>query len=221
MRRALMTLLGAMGLAGTGEAAPPQKIDPASILYSTPTLSENTGALEPAGAVSRSDIAMHEDDWRQLEFYPSSRKDEVRRLLQELNSFEKQHRKASGWDAVFVRKVHAGQVIAGSDALAQLSHELALEVAAGPVLFYGANTITGRVANGFSFRVADGLALYGASNSDGVAVLGAQVSGGDLELTKVFTKLSRSHALILVDWRAQMLVEGVGESGRLLVWKPQ
>jgi len=220
MRKSLLGLLGILGLAGSSEAAPPQQIDPASTLYSTPTLSEKTGALESVAAVSHSDMAMHEDDWRQLEFYPSSRREEVRGLLRELSLFERQHRRASGWDAVFIRKLAAGQVIPGTNALVQLSKELTLSAGAGPVLFYGSSTVTGRVANGFSFRVSDGLALYGTSEKDGIVVLGAQVAGGDLELTKVFAKLHQSHALILVDWRAQMMIEGVGQDGNLQVWRP-
>jgi hypothetical protein len=163
---------------------------------------------------------MHEDDWRQLEFYANSRRTEIERLLRELKIFEKQHRKGSGWDAIFVRKLPPAPALRGSDALHGLSDKLNAVPRAGPILFYGSTTITGRVANGFSIEISKGLFLYGVSAANGIEVLGAAVDGGDLELTKVFSTLNKSDGLILVDWRSQMLITGVAADGNLIVWKP-
>lgn len=221
MQKIFALVLGLLGLdQGTATAADVKTIDPRGILFSTPTLEDKIGDLEPVARVSESDLVLHEDDWRQLEFYPVSRLAEIEGVLRELKAFERQHRRPVGWSDVFVRKVPALPVLSGPASLGDLSVSLGRKPKAGPVLFSGSNTITGRIAHGFSFDIVQGLSLYGVVGPAEVQILGASVNGGDLALTKVFAQLNASYHLILVDWRAQMLITGVSPNGSLAVWKP-
>lgn len=64
--------------------------------------------------------------------------------------------------------------------------------------------------------------LYGLMSSEGIRTLGATVAhgGDDTQLTRAYMTLSEKYGLLLVDWRAQLLLQSVGEKGDISVWRP-
>jgi hypothetical protein len=223
MKKALTGLLAMLGLANApADQQKVQMVDPNTIMASISTISDDAAPVEPAGKIEPGDLVFHEDDWRQIEFFPASREAEIRKTLAELAMFEKAHRKGAVWDKIYLRKLDVAPVLPGPLARDTLLADLGQSARPAPVLFYGDNVIVGRVAHGFSVPVGKSVALYGFQDSTGIPVLGASVQPGsdDLALTRVFAKLNASHHLIMVDWRQHLLLLGVAPGGNFEAWRP-
>src|ERR1700679_2343031 len=176
--RALAGFLVLIGLGGRALAdAPAQHVNPNDIRFSTSTISSDTAALEPfAGKPSGQDLLFHEDEWRQIEFFPKERLGEIERKLTELKTFEKAHRKTLGWDKLYVRVLGTAPVLDGHRALKSLEKALGSKAAAAPIVYTGVSTIMGRVAGGFSLPLGGRVSLYGVKDDRGIAVLGADLN---------------------------------------------
>jgi hypothetical protein len=221
----LSSLLGLVGLGGSRSAgeAPVQMVDPAAINFSMSTISDDLPPLVPIqGEVAPTDMVMHEDEWRQVEFFPAARLSEIQASLEELARFEAANRNGSVFRRIYVRKLPAGAVLAGDRAVDALARQLGVAVGPGPVLFQGRDAVTGRVENGFSLQLGGDVELYGHSNETGLMVLGGNVgdNGDHRVLTDAFAQLNRSHSLIGVDWRHHLLLIGVASDGSITVWRP-
>lgn len=203
----------------------PQKVEtlnPASILFSIPTLSDDLAALEPVTqAPDSSQLLFHEDEWCQTEFFSSSRLNEIQNMLSELARFEAENREQSGWRNTYIRKLQRNPVIAGEQALAQLESWLGIQATVGPLLF-AATSISGRVKDGFTLPLGGNISLYGYTNKPSIPVLGAYI--GDAPdhavLTEAFVHLNQQAGLILVDWRSQLILVGVSAEGQIETWRP-
>lgn len=217
----MAALMGIFAGAQQGVPNGSQMIDPSTILYSMSTIADEMAPLEPMTAQpTEDDMVLHEDEWRQIEFFPGSRVEEVRRTLTELARFEEANRTESGFfRQVFIRREPPPVPVTGT--VEALAAELGTSVSSGPV-FFTAQSIIGRGANGFTLRLAGNVSLYGYSDRPGIMVLGAIVGdGGDhAVLAHTFMALNRSHGLIAVDWRSHMLLAGVSTNGQLEVWRP-
>jgi hypothetical protein len=224
----LRTIALWLGIAGSATFQPPadkevQLVDPATINFSISTIASELPVMEPDfPTVAQSDLVMHEDDWRQLEFYPRDRLAEVQAVMERLVDFEAEHRIESGFRNMFIRDLPSEPVLAGDNAVATLAAELGVSVASSPTFYYGDDAIVGRAANGFSLPLDEEVALYGIRDDTGVSVLGAVVGpNGDFEvLTRAFIRLYVQHQLIAVDWRAHVVVTSADEEGRIEAWRP-
>ncbi|HRE81473.1 MAG TPA: hypothetical protein PLN52_10515, partial [Opitutaceae bacterium] len=80
----------------------------------------------------------------------------------------------------------------------------------------------GRVKDGFTLPLGGNVTLYGYTSPEGIPVLGASVGQNpdDIKLSQAFIKLSSVSSLVLVDWRAQMLLVSANTSGGIDVWRP-
>lgn len=223
MKRLLASLLAIVGVAGTAQTQPKvQTIDPKTILFTTPTLSNDIAQLEPANRQpSKADFVFHEDEWSQVEFFPKSQFPEVQRLLKEYKPFEKTHRVQHGWREVYVRRISRVPVIPGMHPVQQLERLLGVKAGAAPLLF-SSSTVSGSVKNGFSLPLGGNVTLYGYTDGQGIPVLGAIVGRNpdEFRLTQAFMKLSSDRGLILVDWRSQLVLVSVAPSGQVEAWRP-
>lgn len=223
MKKILASLLALAGFAGASQAQPKvQMLDPKTILFTTPTLSNDLAQLEPVRREPNStDFVFHEDEWSQVEFFPRSQLGEVQRLLKEYKPFERSSRVQNGWREVYVRKIHRVPVLAGGDPMRQLEGLLGAKAGAAPMLFSG-GTVSGSVKNGFSLPLGGNVTLYGYRDAQGIPVLGAIIGRNpdDSKLTKAFMKLNSERGLILVDWRAQLVLVSVSSSGQVEAWQP-
>lgn len=223
MKRLIASLLALVG--GTGSAQPmqnPPNIDPRTVLYSVPTLSDDIAALEPVDRPpSKADLVFHEDDWAQVEFLPKSLLPEIQRMLKEYKTFELANRVKNGWRNVYVRKIQRRQLIGGPQPLQQLEKILGIKTSGAPVL-YSTATSGGRVKDGFTLSLGGNIALYGYSTPEGIGILGASIGQNpdDIKLSQAFIKLSSAAPLVLVDWRAQMILLSTNASGQIDVWRP-
>lgn len=198
---------------------PKMTIDPHSILFTVPTISNDLAALEPVGEADGDDF--HEDDWSQIEFFPKQQLATVQRMLGEYKPFEAANRTKHGWRNVYVRKIDRTPVIAGGDAVARLEAMLALKAGSAPVLL-SSGSVAGRVVNGFSLTLGSDVMLYGYATPAGIPVLGALL-GDDPDqrkLIEAFIKLNAAAGLILVDWVQQFVLEAADSDENLKMWRP-
>ena len=223
MRKLVASLLAIVGVAGAAQPQPKvQTIDPKTILFTTPTLSNDIAELDPVDRqLNNTDFIFHEDEWSQVEFFPKAQLSEVQRLLSEYKPFEQAHRAQHGWREVYVRKVQRVPVVSGSQPVKHLEQLLGVSASAAPMLF-SSSAVSGSVRNGFSLPLGGNVTLYGYTEGESIPVLGAIVGRNpdDSKLTQAFVKLSIRNGLILVDWRSQLVLVSVAPSGQIEVWRP-
>jgi len=223
MKKLVLGLAALVGLGAPAVSEPRvQMIDPKALLFSLPTISDEGAPLEPATAApGPTDFVFHEDEWRQVEFYPRRRLPEVQRAMSELKVWEASHRVGNGWSQMYLRKLSSGGLLSQGTSAGTLGEQLGVPLGSAPMLFYS-DTIAGRVKRGFSLALGGRVSLYGYENESGVAVLGAYLDApaDDQVLVRAFTRLSAVDDLILVDWRAQMIAVSAGRDGKIEVWRP-
>lgn len=223
MSKIFAVLLAFTGLgAATAAGAPVQTLDASKLLYSMSTLSGENAPVSPVAQVQSTDFLFHEDEWRQVEFFPRSRLSEIQSKLSELKAFAAANARASGWSQIYLRKVKPAPVVRRPNALSTIARSLNTTVMPSPVLFYGQNSVVGRITNGFSLPLGRGITLYGISDPAGIQVLAANVADGgdDQTLVRAFATLSASDQLIIVDWRAQLVLVAMAKDGNVEVWRP-
>ena len=198
-------------------------IDPRTVLFSIPTitrdLAETVAAERPP---VESDVVFHEDDWRQIEFYPRNYLADVQEIMNELHDFEQKHRKEGGWDEIYLRAPKPLVLLKGDDTANRLCRMLDIvDGKYGDLYLYASDTVN-RVVNGFSLAVGGDIALYGVRTDEGVSALGAVVGEkpDHTILTTAFQKINRSEAAVLVDWRAQMILLDTTRNGQIRIWRP-
>lgn len=223
MKKLIASILAFAGVTGSAQPTQnPQSIDPRTILFSVPTLSDDIAALERMDrAPNGTDLAFHEDDWAQVEFLPKSLLPEIQRMLKEYTAFEQANRDKSGWRKVYVRKIQRKPVISGPLPIQQLETILGAK-AVGALVLYSSATSGGRVKDGFTLPLGGNVTLYGYTSAEGIPVLGASVGQNpdDGKLSQAFIKLSSGSSLVLVDWRAQMVLVSASAAGQIDVWRP-
>ncbi|HTI70325.1 MAG TPA: hypothetical protein VMF06_10175 [Candidatus Limnocylindria bacterium] len=223
MKKLIAFLLAFIGVTGSAQrAAKPQNIDPKALLFSVPTLSDDIPALEPMDRAPKgTDLAFHEDDWSQVEFLPKTLLPEIQKMMKEYKAFEQTNRVQNVWRNVYVRKIQRKPLVSGSAPVQQL--EKILGVKAGRTLIlYSSSTVGGSVKDGFTLPLGGNVTLYGYTTHEGIPVLGASVGPNpeDIKLSQAFIKLNSTSGMMLVDWRAQMLLVSTNRSGKIDIWRP-
>jgi hypothetical protein len=199
-----------------------QAVDPKKILFSVPTLSDDIAPLEPLIEKPTSkDFGFHEDEWCQIEFLPKSQLKPVQQMLKEYKQFEQAHRIHNAWNDVYVRKIQRMPVLSAPQPIEKLEHLLEAKSGNAPYLFTY-SSISGKVKNGFTIPLGGNITLYGYVDKESIPVLGADVDTNpdDFLLTNAFLKLNASDSLILVDWRAQMLIMEAPDPSQIGMWRP-
>ncbi|QDU26361.1 hypothetical protein ETAA8_14390 [Anatilimnocola aggregata] len=148
-----------------------EKIDPATILYSLPSI---TNELPACGdrPLTGHELAMLDDNWRQFELVSQCFSAQIDEELAAIQAIHEQESTGAGWRKVHVRK-HPETPIDGFLSLSDLLAAFAIASPEG-LTFHGAAT---RVEAGFAFTASDGQACYGLAPGGMVTVLGiAQTS---------------------------------------------
>ena len=227
----LASLLAAVGLVQPSAAGEKlQTVDPKTIMFTVPTISNDLAPLDPITAPPRTDDPqMHEDDWCQVEFFHKSYLPELEHKLKEYKAFEASNRqltKIEGkeypvWRNTYVRTVARESLVPGSAPLLQLEKIVGSKAGPAPALF-SSSSWNGRVKDGFTLKIGRSVELYGYTSQGEVSVLGASVGANpdDQALVRAFASLNTSLGLVLVDWRSQFILVGVGADGKIEAWRP-
>jgi len=157
------------------------KLGPGDILYSLPTLCDPLPAAEAAPLPS-DHRALHEDDWRQIEFVAVANRGHIENELSDLVAFKKDHRKGVGWTAVYIRKEHPTPLAAGRLQFADLPkiQTAALAIGGGPP--WG-----GVVRGGFAMSDGGDWFIYGQRTDEG-QLLALAVSPGSAAPPQQFVR---------------------------------
>lgn len=217
MKRIFASLLAAIGATSAPQAATKvETVDINSIRYTMPTVAaDSVEFVLPTKESFRGAPQFHEDEWAQLEFFPKSRLPEVQKMLKEFKSFERANRTQYGWNKIYARKISRSQVLSAGVSLKDLGTLLP-----APILVTSSKPL-GQVKDGFSVKLGENAYLYGLADSKGTTVLAAHLAGADdMLLTRAFTTLNTKYALILVDWRQQLVLVSVAPTGEINVWHP-
>ena len=197
-------------------------IDPKTVRFGMPTVaSDDIQFVVPSRQSFEGAPQFHEDEWRQVEFYPASHHDAIQKRLIEYNAFEQQHRTEHGWTDIYARRIPGPGILKGPGAKADLAAMLRASAQPPPILTT-ASAPLGQVKDGYTLRLADSVFLYGVAGGSGIQSLAAMVESGgdDMCLTTAFAKLHQQHKLVLIDWRAQMLLTSVEPNGQISIWRP-
>lgn len=171
-------------------------MDPGEILFTVPTIFEPLPRLsdEP---VQASDLVIHEDAWRQLEFAASDERSTVDAELRAISRVHREHSASPGWREVHVRRgptSPVGRCVRWADLVAFLGPELA----GGGVAFEGHSV---RVEGAVCVGLSHGAALYGVQEDDYASVLCVVPGCGvSVEVANTLRSLASKHDLDLVDW---------------------
>lgn len=221
-KKLLFAGLSAIGIGNAAVSAPPvTTIDSRKIRFTMPTVAADDLQFEmPTNESFQGAPQFHEDEWRQLEFYPSSRLPELQSRLKEYKTFEQHNRTANGWKDIYSRRI-SGAPILGATGAKEVASLLGGQYQPSPILTTSSAAL-GQVKGGFTVRLNSTVFLYGLAPGANVTVLSAVVErgGDDQALTTAFTSLHRQFKVVLVDWRSQMVLVDVKHDDRVEVWRP-
>lgn len=223
MHKLIATIFATLGLNTAAQAeSTTQFVDPKTIRYTTLTLSmEELEYVVPTKHSFDGALQFHEDEWRQVEFYPSSYLSNLQKQLTEYKVFEAKNRTQYGWNNVYARKPPELAIVPSGVKIDSLVKLLGARSAPAPILTTTSRPL-GQVKNGYTLHLPGGVFLYGQSTSDAPRSLSILVEqgGDDQQVVGAFQKLNKSYGLILIDWRAQQILVSATATGKINVWRP-
>jgi hypothetical protein len=177
-------------------------LDPKSLLFSLPTISDDSPATIQEGSdLIRDAISIYEDDWRQIEFVERAALPEVQHELRESEAFKNQNRVGMGWKNVYVRKQRPTGLLPS-----RLSFNLIDSLRHDPVKKLAMGTFNQKsiVKNGFAVRLGPSDFMYGREFNGTLANLALSRFPGDKEssLDQQLLALCEKFNLVIVDWCA-------------------
>lgn len=199
-----------------------QMVDAKTIKFSMPTVAaDDIEFAMPTEESFQGAPQFHEDEWCQLEFFPRSRLAEIQGRLVEYKAFEEKHRVQHGWNNIYARRIPRESVVQGSDSPSAVAASVGAVTRPSPILTTSSRPL-GQAKDGFTLELPGSVLLYGLTSSEGISTLGATVArgGDDTQLTRAYMTLFKKYGLLLVDWRAQLLLQSVNERGDINVWRP-
>jgi hypothetical protein len=176
-------------------------LDPSNILFSLATICDPMPAFDeaPAPAGAR---WLHEDDWRQIEFVAVANRDYIGQQLESLALFKQQHRRGSGWDAIYPRAEHPTPLAATG---LHLDKDQGLTTSALTI-----GEPARPVRGGFTLSDGSDWFIYGQRVPDGqLNQLGLQPGRSAIseEMAGTISQFARAANLMLVDWYRRTIVD--------------
>jgi hypothetical protein len=179
-------------------------INTSEVLFSLPTISERVPApADGTTKLGKRVLELHEDDWRQIEFYAEVQEDLVDRHIAAVREIHSSARSGPGFKRIHVRSGCDG--LLGSVPL-PLS---ALRAACPPrcewlegIALHG---LAGTVSGSFAVQLPSSATLYGMARSDVIDVLAVQPRAGtafDPASIECVTAFLRERHLGVVQWCA-------------------
>ncbi|GMU56888.1 MAG: hypothetical protein AMXMBFR33_60340 [Candidatus Xenobia bacterium] len=179
------------------ELLPIESVDPGSILFSLPTLSNE---LPPAGEPWKPQcLGLHEDDWRQIELLSEERRPEAEREMDAIRRVKGLFN-GTGYPELHVRQL-AAPLEGASLRLTELASVLPAARAGAGICF---REVEASVSDGFAWRTQGGLLVFGTAPEGRVHALCIEPPGRD---GAALAELARRHGLVLADWCATRLIE--------------
>jgi hypothetical protein len=186
-------------------AAPAEKIqmvDPKTLLFSLATINDALPVVSQTLRPSRSDLKLHEDDWRQFEAVSKSNQAAVEQELADIQTIYREKSKPAGefrvFTAIHVRK-RITQPIPASVRWSELLTAFGIESGTVHGIVLEQNAV---VRGGFSFHIAQ-LSVFGTRNGEAVESICFEMTrspGLDVARAGKIAKFFEQNGLILVHW---------------------
>lgn len=170
--------------------APVDAMDPGDVRFSAPTLEASTPAFD-ASASDSGAIALHEDDWRQVELVSAALRGAVDAEATGVRAAREGHEPGRGFGSMHVRRSIPAPLEGVRLPLREVCEALGVEPK--PLAIRGA----GVVRDGFALPVADAL-VYGVAPGGVVEALGIQ--GIPDDVAGSLHAVALRHRLLLVEW---------------------
>lgn len=174
-----------------------EKIDPATILFSLPSICARLAAIG-AGLLQGDELLMAEDDWRQVELVSRQFAAEAEAEIQAIRTIHEQEWTGVAWRNLHVR-TRPDPPIAAPLTRADVARYF------GGVAFRGVayRGDDGPIESGFSFTAGDGFQGYGVEEDGGVTVFGIvqhTPAPPPERSIDALVEMAREFDLLLVDW---------------------
>ena len=192
-------------------------IDPRTILFSLPTISESLPEAERTGlaADERNAGFLHEDSWRQCELLPVGAADFVAATLQAIQRHRTQYGVGLGFREIYARPESPIPLVA----LGLTRGDLAAAFGSTSLFssIYFVTEPLGMIRDSFGSLLPEIGYLYGTLQNESIGHLGVALVGtGNGALHPLSSFLSR-HQLLLVDWLGGAVVMP-GDTSGLATW---
>jgi len=187
-------------------------VDPSKILFSLPTVAgDGLPAITPGTSMLGTDaIAIHEDDWRQIEWLPTSIADVIESELKSVMTIHQKERQEYGFTRCHLRPVLP---FLSPDREIRLSD---LREALGPnatwLRGFGIGGIAGIAENSFAVRLLSSIELFGITDGDRIqSICFANTSVNNIPEPDVqnLANFAAAHDLLLVDWCRVIALPGI------------
>ncbi|MDQ7826895.1 MAG: hypothetical protein RDV48_29115 [Candidatus Eremiobacteraeota bacterium] len=174
---------------------------PGDLLFSLPTICDWMPPLTERILYSGEILALHEDDWRQVELIAYEYCDDIEAMLAGIyDIYEKERSPGGAFRRIFVRDRIADPLSLKSIKVDTLRTHFQ---DATDYHFLGYEAFEGIVEGGFTWRTGGGLLVYGRHAGNVLHTLCLEILGRGPGLEKdrqVLEDFCRAHRLVLVDW---------------------
>lgn len=175
---------------------------PGDILFSLATISDDIGSVAGDALPSEKILALHEDDWRQVEFVSQGFTPEIQQEFADIKSVYQNESDGIGFKKVHVRKripsPFDNQQIALSDLEAVFQPKEKLQAV-------GFQRTRGTIPNSFAWKLDSKLILWGVTDNNTkilrLCLLREPQPESIPRLCRTFESFNTEQKLILVDWR--------------------
>jgi|SRR5882672_632341 len=179
--------------------APITMMPPGDILFSLPTIADDVGAATGDSLPSSQIFALHEDDWRQVEFVAQKFSGEIDAELADIRRIYAEQRAGVGFKSVHVRRRNPNPLPGCNLSLPELETVLSPQKKFQALGFQRAR---GTVPHGFAWEIDEDCVIWGTTSADGkvtcLCLLGTprEEAAG---ISESFAKLNAQHQLTFVD----------------------
>ena len=180
---------------------PIEKINAQDLLFSLPTISNEIGTVQGDAIPDDQTLALHEDDWRQVEFVSRSLAADVEKECADIRQIYATQRGGVGFKKVHVRKRIPEPLQDKSITLQTL------EAALKPIRKYdglGFQRTRGTVPGGFAWQLDGGVVAWGVADAGGKVVClclaGKPTTANVATLSATLSALGTTQGVDLVDW---------------------
>lgn len=153
-----------------------EKIAPGDVLFSLPTISDTLPTpAEGTTKLGKQVLELHEDDWRQVEFFGSAQGARVDAHLAAIRSIHERERSGPGFKRLHVRKDCEGLLADTGCTLTDLRDACP----AGSEWLEGValQGLAGIIPGSFAVRLPSSITLYGTATDDRLDVLAVHAPG--------------------------------------------